>query len=377
MKFNDEASFYIILLSDSEYLPLPSAFAKKYLEKGDNKKQTIVLKTQSGVEWRVRYIRIEDRYYFKGGWLKFMNKNRLQFGDFLVFWLRSFDPKPVFEVIIYSPNGCLKNTPNSSDDTCLDNKKKPSGDSDSLENVEGSVKLSRVVRKCYRYRMPLTRCFVKAAGIDDYGPLRLENSDGKMWDANLEMSGQDQSLFIGTGWLDFVKDNNVEVGDRCVITHVQDNLFHVHVSKKRGRPKGCVKHSSDDAASGNKKKPSIEEATSDSVLVENVKGSVALSRVVRKCYIPRMPLTFDFVNAAGIDDYGLLRLENNDGKMWDAKLGKSGQRQTPVIGWLDFVNDNKVKVGDSCVFTYVQDNLLRVHVMKKRGRPYGSKSKVG
>ncbi|KAJ0692476.1 putative transcription factor B3-Domain family [Helianthus annuus] len=334
--------------------PLPSAFAKKYLEKGDNKKQTIVLKTQSGAEWRVRYIRIEDRYYFKGGWLKFMNQNRLQFGDFLVFWLRSFDPKPVFEVIIYSPNGCLKNT-TSSDDTCLDHKKKPSGDSDSLENVEGSVKLSRVVRKCYRYRMPLTRCFVKAAGIDDYGPLRLENSDGKMWDANLEMSGQDQSLFIGTGWLDFVKDNNVEVGDKCVITHVQDNLFHVHVSKKRGRPKGSVKHSSDDPK----------------------EGSVTLSRVVRKCYIPRMPLTYDFVNAAGIDDYGLLRLENNDGKMWDAKLGKSGQRQTPVIGWLDFVNDNKVKVGDSCVFTHVQDNFLRVHMMKKRGRPYGSKSKVG
>ncbi|MFS7945323.1 hypothetical protein Hanom_Chr06g00522951 [Helianthus anomalus] len=79
----------------------------------------------------------------------------------------------------------------------------------------------------------------------------------------------------------------MEVEDRCVITHVQDNLFRVHVSKKRGRHKGCVKHSSDDtgSGSGNKKKPSVEEATSDSVLVENMEGSVTLSRVVRKCYV--------------------------------------------------------------------------------------------
>ncbi|MFS8006368.1 hypothetical protein Hanom_Chr14g01248381 [Helianthus anomalus] len=77
----------------------------------------------------------------------------------------------------------------------------------------------------------------------------------------------------------------MEVEERCVVTHVQDNLFGVHVSKKRGRHKGCVKHSSDDTGLGNMKKPSVEEATSDSVLVENVEGSVTLSRVVRKCNV--------------------------------------------------------------------------------------------
>ncbi|MFS7906248.1 hypothetical protein Hanom_Chr01g00057071 [Helianthus anomalus] len=77
----------------------------------------------------------------------------------------------------------------------------------------------------------------------------------------------------------------MEVEDRCVITHVQDNHFRSHVSKKRGRHKGCVKNSLDDTSSGNKKKLSVEEATSDSVLVENVEGSVTLSRVVRKCYV--------------------------------------------------------------------------------------------
>ncbi|KAF5796893.1 hypothetical protein HanXRQr2_Chr08g0357171 [Helianthus annuus] len=46
----------------------------------------------------------------------------------------------------------------------------------------------------------------------------------------------------------------MEVEDKCVITHVQDNFFRVHVSKKRGRHKGCVKHSSDDTDSGKKKK---------------------------------------------------------------------------------------------------------------------------
>ncbi|KAJ0843800.1 putative transcription factor B3-Domain family [Helianthus annuus] len=370
------SSFYRILPNnDSEYLPLPSAFAKKYLENGDNKKQIIVLKTQSGVEWRVKYTRIEDRYYFTGGWLKFMNKNHLQLGDLLVFWLRSFDPKPMFEVIIYSPNGCLKNT-TSSDDTGLDRKKKPSveeatSDSVSLKNVDEPLTLLRVVRKTYIYRMPLTRDFVKAAGIDDYGVLRLENIDGKMWDATLGKIGPHQAPVIGAGWFDFTKDNNVNVGSRCVITHVQDNLLRVHVSKKRGRPKRCAKHSSDDTASGNEKNPSVEEATSDSVSLKNVEEPLTLPRVVRKNYIYRMPLTRDFMKAAGIDEYGVMRLENNDGKTWDANFEKSGPREIPVIGrgWPDFRKHNNLKVGNRFVITHVQDNLFRVHVSKKRGRP--------
>ncbi|GKB34933.1 DNA-binding pseudobarrel domain-containing protein [Tanacetum coccineum] len=50
MNFNkgDGASFFKILLRDSEdYFPLPTAFANKYLEKWNNKKQTIILKTKS------------------------------------------------------------------------------------------------------------------------------------------------------------------------------------------------------------------------------------------------------------------------------------------------------------------------------------------
>ncbi|KAF5785921.1 hypothetical protein HanXRQr2_Chr10g0434511 [Helianthus annuus] len=42
----------------------------------------------------------------------------------------------------------------------------------------------------------------------------------------------------------------MDVEDSCVITHVQYKLFRVHVSKKRGRHKGGVKHSSDDTGSG-------------------------------------------------------------------------------------------------------------------------------
>ncbi|KAI7743759.1 hypothetical protein M8C21_004211 [Ambrosia artemisiifolia] len=238
-KKQDEASFYQILLSDSEYLPLPSAFAKKYLEKGDNKKHTIVLKTESGVEWRVKYIRIEDRFYFMGrGWLKFMKDNRLLLGDFMVFWLRSCYSIPVLEVFIYSPNGCLKNT-NGSDDTRLGNEKKRSvkeetSDGDSLDNVR-PLTMSRIVRKCYMYKMPLTKAFVKASGIN-YGHLQLENEDGKMWDATLEQYSPNQIPVIGTGWSEFVKDNKLKIGNSCTITHVKDNFL--RVNKKRRRPNG-------------------------------------------------------------------------------------------------------------------------------------------
>ncbi|XP_076947147.1 B3 domain-containing protein REM5-like [Bidens hawaiensis] len=251
MNFNkgDEASFYKIILSDSPYLRLPYAFANKFLEKGENKKQIVILKTaESGVEWRVKYLRIGDRYYFMGSWLKFKNQNRVEVGDFLVFWLRSPYPNPIFEVYIFSPNGCLKNTASSSVHLnsftdCIGNEKislveEETRDIVSMETMQEPLTLWRDVKESYKYRMPLTSAFVEAAGINDYGNLRLENKDGKTWDVIFGKYVPSKTPIIGRGWFGFLKDNKVKIGNSCVLTHVQDNLVRVHEVKKRGRTNG-------------------------------------------------------------------------------------------------------------------------------------------
>lgn len=138
---------------------MPSGFAKKYLENGNKKKQTIVLKTTSGDKWRVGYLKMVDRFYFIDGWFKFMKENHLQNGDFLVFWLVSRSPKSSFNVFCYASNGCLKNSTSSSsinhrvpkivvhnhnsNDESGEKKllpKEETSDDDSIENVQQTFK---------------------------------------------------------------------------------------------------------------------------------------------------------------------------------------------------------------------------------------------
>ncbi|KAI3813333.1 hypothetical protein L1987_18053 [Smallanthus sonchifolius] len=127
--------------------PLPPAFGKKYMENRYIKKQTVVLKINSGVKWST--LKIKDKYYFMDGWLKFMKDNRLQMGVFLVFWLLSRSPNPIFQVFIYGLNGCLEN-PTSSDVAGASNGnvalvKEETSDDDSMENVQ--QKMTRVITK--------------------------------------------------------------------------------------------------------------------------------------------------------------------------------------------------------------------------------------
>ncbi|KAM0057929.1 putative transcription factor B3-Domain family [Helianthus debilis subsp. tardiflorus] len=161
MSFNNRgggASFFKILLRDSiDRLPLPPAYARKYLETSSSsssnmkKQMVVVLKIKSGVKWSVRYSKIRDKYYFMDGWLKFMKDNRLQMGVFLVFWRLS---PSVFEVSVYGPNGCLKQPTVSH----VSNRKTPFVneedvyDDDSSENVQ-QKKMISVVKRSYLHKM--------------------------------------------------------------------------------------------------------------------------------------------------------------------------------------------------------------------------------
>ncbi|KAI3665746.1 hypothetical protein L6452_44376 [Arctium lappa] len=233
-KNNNNVSFFKILLNNNvDYLPLPPSFAKKYL----NKNQTLILKTKSTLKWKVKYIKIEDRYYFIHGWLKFINDNHLQMGDFLVFWLLS---PSMFEVFMYAPNGCLKTLTTScsgggKNDKMLKLKKvsfvkKESSDDDFMEDVKQSLR--RVITKNCVHKLPMTKSFVKAVGINGCCRLRLKNDDGKVWEVKVKKYGSKREPIMTTGWINFKKDNKIQIGDLCEFNHVKANLLHVHIFKK-------------------------------------------------------------------------------------------------------------------------------------------------
>ncbi|MFS8033405.1 putative transcription factor B3-Domain family [Helianthus anomalus] len=243
MSFNNRgggASFFKILLRDSvDRLPLPPAYARKYLETSSSnmkKQMVVVLKIKSGVKWSVTYSKIRDKYYFMDGWLKFMKDNRLQMGVFLVFWRLS---PSVFQVSVYGPNGCLKQPTVSH----VSNRKTPfvnedvyDDDDDSSENVQ-QKKMISVVKSSYLHKMPLKKHFVEAIGIKGYSSLQLRNDEGKIWNVKLNLFkyGLNRFMQISTGWHDFRKHNKIETGNTCEFYHVKSNLLHVRVlTAKRG-----------------------------------------------------------------------------------------------------------------------------------------------
>ncbi|XP_024974919.1 putative B3 domain-containing protein Os03g0621600 [Cynara cardunculus var. scolymus] len=265
MQLNNGVSFFKILLRDDvDYLPLPPSFAKKYLK---NKNQTLILKTKSTVKWSIRYLKIEDRYYFMDGWLKFINDNRLRMGDFLVFWLQS---SSIFQVYIYAPNGCLKNPTTSSGNlhrpihsrvplfrplSAINSlshvavagggknhkilkkhivKVEETSDDDTKEGVQQSFR--RVVSKTCIHKLAMNKSFVKGLGINGYRSVRLKNEEGKMWEVKVSMYGGEKVPYLTKGWFDFRKDNKIEIGDKCEFNRVKNNLLHVHVLKKKGKP---------------------------------------------------------------------------------------------------------------------------------------------
>ncbi|KAL7609706.1 putative B3 domain-containing protein Os03g0621600 [Lactuca sativa] len=269
----DKASFFKILLNDSvDYLTLPTAFAKKFLENSNNKKQTLVLKPKSAVKWIVKYSKNEDKHYFKDGWLKFVNDNLLQVGDFLVFWLLSASPNSSFQVFFYEPNGCLKHPVSSSgsfrsilptadrrlllvdkvtaevmrggagdgmircvkEETSNNHDEGDDDDDDSLQKVHKSIR--KVLRKSYLHQLPMTMTFWKASRLNRYDSVRLRTNEGKIWKVGVSKYGKINFPNLTSGWYDFWKSNDIKKSNTLQFTHVKGNLLHVHVIKRhKGR----------------------------------------------------------------------------------------------------------------------------------------------
>ena len=82
----------------------------------------------------------------------------------------------------------------------------------------------------------------------------------------------------------------------------------------------------------------------------------------------------------GIHTFDWVRLKNDEGE-WEMEVRNRSRgcaRTTTLVencSWFDFIKDNKVKVGDTCVFNHVKGNLFHVHVIKKKkGRPISIES---
>lgn len=55
-------------------------------------------------------------------------------------------------------------------------------------------------------------------------------------------------------------------------------------------------------------------------------------------------------------------LRNSEDKSWETNYINKEKNHKFSRGWKDFVRDNKLKVGDICIFELVAKNEMRVHI---------------
>lgn len=60
---------------------------------------------------------------------------------------------------------------------------------------------------------------------------------------------------------------------------------------------------------------------------------------------------------------GSIELRNGEGKSWSVKYLFRIYYATFSAGWSAFARDNRLKVGDECIFELVEDKVMHVHVI--------------
>ncbi|XP_062014966.1 B3 domain-containing protein REM9-like [Rosa rugosa] len=136
--------------------------------------------------------------------------------------------------------------------------------------------------------------------------ITLRVLDGRIWSVEFTYT-KEKAQFQG-GWLTFVKDNNLEVGDVCVFVLIKDIKLLLGVFFFR-----------------------TSEAT-----------TWFLSNVFAKTYLTKL-------------SSGVAILQVSDGRTWPVnfKFDHANSRARLMKGWSPFVRDNNLKVGDVCIFTLI------------------------
>lgn len=57
-------------------------------------------------------------------------------------------------------------------------------------------------------------------------------------------------------------------------------------------------------------------------------------------------------------------LRNSEDQSWEVKYVRKVKTHMLSLGWGAFVDDNKLKIGDICIFELLAEKEIRVHVFR-------------
>uniref|UniRef100_M1A5E6 TF-B3 domain-containing protein n=2 Tax=Solanum tuberosum TaxID=4113 RepID=M1A5E6_SOLTU len=194
--------------------------------------------------WRVVIERIEEDFYFKGGWPKFVQDNNLDNEDFLNFF---YAGNSTFFVKVYGKNGYLKQELNAIEELELHpldevnpheiQVASPLADEelDGSENSLVSVTLFEIVMKKSNFskmllNLPSTfgKKYMKRGQV--FEKMATLQTDGKSWPVVARSSDR---LKFRKGWRQFLQDNDLHVGDVLRFKLIDEENFILKVLIRR------------------------------------------------------------------------------------------------------------------------------------------------
>ncbi|KAK1296414.1 B3 domain-containing protein REM10 [Acorus calamus] len=378
-----EATIKLSNLSYS-YMQIPCKFAAMngFQEKGE-----IMVRDPAGREWQLKIShcgKLKSETSLSGEWLNLAKVNGLEVGDVCVF---EFNPHlDIMNVRIAKKNSILNcckkeateecSTENeiekqfpigctrqgSSDDECKLNLRttehhrtrnakevKDIHHRDGISFFEATINLTNISRPYMSIPGELT----KSNGLKDGSHMMLRDPKGRSWEVqmNHKLRSKNWSQLLGQ-WHQFVVANGLQTGDICVFKLRADgdeDILDVLILKGQS-----VKKEFSPVQNGSEDCPTQSEAGMPS-------GSISM-------YIPT-----EFAASNGFQNRNKITLRDPRGRLWEMQIFNRFYRNESHFNgmWRQFVRDNGLEVGDTCLLKHVSDGeeIMDVRIIKNQPGP--------
>ncbi|KAF6177090.1 hypothetical protein GIB67_015965 [Kingdonia uniflora] len=228
----------------------------------------------------------------------------------------------------------------------------------------------------------------------------LQDPHGKLWPVKISLQS-DGRFELSKGWKDFWDANKLAAGDTCQFEFLQgkDNPVRVVICREAINPTaitmncGCVKPrkspvirvekkgASKVPSSGKYVKQNVRSFNTDETKKTNInfakkrlqsyikiEGEDCFSAICRPSRKYFMTVPNQLAAELNLKRKVNVMLNDPHGKSWAVKIAiRRNGRLDLGYGWLDFWNANKLAVGDTCVFKFLQTKDDRVKVDIFRG----------
>ncbi|KAF7814016.1 putative B3 domain-containing protein [Senna tora] len=301
-------------------IQIPRAFVKRFGELIIMSKQFQLKTADSGNFWKVEVANANERMYFQKGWEVFVKDNKLEYGDFITF---KYVGNSAFKVKMYGSHGCEKklvHVHHHHVETSSNEEKRKKVVEDEVEDVIEMMKQNKA--RSLRNQIPPSK-------------RRKGSADKEIHSKNKEVIHIDL--------------------DTSVHNEIEDCKGFVKKQSMSGEVEKGESHSAfalEEANRFKSKYPSFHAV----ITHYNAKFCLYLPSTFYRKHVKKEKI-----------EKQNIKLECS-GRVWNVALIKNGNGQPNYAklsgGWGAFCKDNKLKVGDVCVFELRENAHLKVHIFR-------------